>query len=121
MMDKLAAASAAWKAEVGGETNLPLVWSIDEDGVLFLDGVWIAPAKYLKLDGTDDEIFVNWISIDIPVVDGSLTVIIVKRFGKHEIAGVERTVSPLKESYRNVQHSGQDSSFAVGAEKEGWS
>ena len=68
VIEKLTRISDAWKAQfqppykegwepVEGETppDLPLVWSI-QDGILFLDDVWITPVKFLRQDTTGGDL-----------------------------------------------------------------
>lgn len=104
IIEKLTRVSDAWKAQfqhpyeegwepVEGETlpDLPLVWSI-QDGILFLDDVWITPVKFLRQDTLDEA--PQWVStaMELDLIDCSLDIVITKWRGKYSIAGIERAL-----------------------------
>lgn len=108
LLQKLAGLSSAWKAqfqEPYGKywtekhfkkpPDLPLEWTVDKEGLLRLDGVWICPVTCIdpnKVLPEDGEYFVTPVSMEIDLKDGCLTVIITKEGGEYEIAGIERSV-----------------------------
>jgi len=76
--------------------DLPLQWTVDPFGVLWLDHVWICPARFVnvsKLEGENPEIYVTPVSMEIDLLDGTATVIITKLGDEYTIAGVERSIS----------------------------
>lgn len=105
LIEKLNRITEAWKAQFQFPyeeywtpehfkipPDLPLVWTV-EDGILFLDNVWIAPVKYICTDKLDEAPkWVNPITMEIDLVGGSVNIIITKWMGKYSIAGVERIV-----------------------------
>ena len=46
LIEKLNRLSHTWKAQYPVPPELPLAWKV-EDGMLFLDDIWIAPIRYL--------------------------------------------------------------------------
>lgn len=105
LIEKLNCITDAWKAQFEPPYSefwtpehfqtppeLPLVWTV-EDGILFLDGVWIAPVKFIKPENLEQAAeWVNPVTMEIDLIDGSLDIIITKWMGKYSISGVERTV-----------------------------
>jgi len=103
LIEKLNMITDAWKAQFQApysdfegpehfERPLPLVWRV-EDGILFLDDVWVAPIRYLRMDGLEQAAeWVNPVSMEIPLIDGSLDIIITKWMGEHAISSVERAI-----------------------------
>ena len=72
--------------------DLPLVWKV-EDGILFLDDVWITPIKYIKQENlAEAPQWVNPLAMEIDLTDGSLNVIITKWGDQFSISGVERVI-----------------------------
>lgn len=111
LIDKLNRITDAWKAQfhppyIEDEDwdqylkippDLPLVWTV-ENGILFLDSVWICPVKYICQDKLDEAPeWVNPVAMEIDLIGGSLNIIITKWMGEYSIAGVERSVvSPVR-------------------------
>lgn len=106
LIEKLNCITDAWKAQFQSPCiedqdwdhylqtppDLPLVWKV-EDEILFLDNVWIAPVKCIKQEHLEQAAeWVNPVTIEIDLIDGSLDIIITKWMGKYSISGVERTV-----------------------------
>ena len=104
IIEKLNRISDAWKAQFqppykegwgpedfGTPPDLPLIWKI-EDGILFLDDVWIAPIKFLCLETLDEA--PTWVctAMELDLIDCSLDIVITKWRGKYSIAGIERAV-----------------------------
>ena len=107
LLEQLNRITDAWKAQFGGsqgrtawaraeasagKPDLPLVWSI-RDGVLFLDGIWVAPARFVdaaKLDTCARQ--VQPANITINLIDGSLDIIIIREFGEYRIHCIERHI-----------------------------
>lgn len=99
VLSRLTALSEAWKDLKENETrerpNIPLVWSVDDTGMLLLDNVWVCPARYLnteQLTKEDRSEFVSDVTIVLPLAEGTLDLIIVKEFGDYEFSIVERRV-----------------------------
>ena len=92
LIEKLNRLSHAWKAQYPVPPELPLAWKV-EDGMLFLDDVWITPVKYLVQDKLDEAVeWVNPMVIELDLVGGSIDIVITKWMGEYSISGVERTV-----------------------------
>ena len=92
LIEKLKQISNAWKAQYPLPPELPLVWKV-EDGMLFLDDVWIAPIKYLIHDKLGKAVaWVNPLAIELELIGGTVDIIITKWMGQYAITGVERTV-----------------------------
>lgn len=72
--------------------NLQLKWGIKE-GILFLDGIWIAPVQFIDLEKLDkiDEA-VQPIGFDIPLTDGTLEIVIIEEQGGFEIHAIDRHI-----------------------------
>lgn len=105
LLDKLATISTSWKAQFhepynkywsperfGTPPDLPLEWTVDEDGMLSLDGIWLCPAKQVNYAKLDDGIFITPSTMELDLYDSCLTIIITKFVGEYRIAGVERMV-----------------------------
>lgn len=95
LTEKLAALSAAWKAlsAHGGEPDIPLKWSVDPFGMLWLDRVWIAPAKYVDVSRFDECIQnVHDVCFEIPMEKELFEIIIIREFGEYRIHAIERHV-----------------------------
>lgn len=106
LIEKLNNISNAWKRQFeepgttywnrnhfGSAPDLPLEWTIDENGMLYLDSVWICPARYLDEAELVKEVdFVTPVSFEISLIDGTANIIISKYNGEYAIAGVERSV-----------------------------
>lgn len=107
LIEKLNKISAAWKKQFeepftehwnpsrfGSAPDLPMKWSIDQNGILFLDNVWICPVRYI--DEAELEMTaacVSPVSFTLDLTDGSVvTIIITKYAGKYAIRGIERYV-----------------------------
>lgn len=105
LIEKLNRITAAWKAQFyppyqEGWTpehfkvvpDLPLQWKVEE-GILYLDNVWICPINAIRQDSLDEAPeWVNPVAMEIDLNGGSLNIIITKWMGEYAIAGVERTV-----------------------------
>ena len=92
--EKLNAISAAWKALPvhGTEPDIPLRWSADS-GMLWLDRVWIAPARYVDISRLDEcARNVQEVNFEVPLEGELLEVIIIREFDKYEIHSIERHV-----------------------------
>lgn len=83
-LDKL---TTAWKTQHPTTPSIPLVWRI-EDGLLFLDDVFIAPLYLIEeIDPTD---FCHY-TIGIPCKDGRIEIVIASRGDRpYRIERVER-------------------------------
>lgn len=95
LMEKLNALTAAWKAlpAHGVEPDIPLQWSVDPFGMLWLDRVWICPAKYVdmsKLDACAQT--AHDVCFEVSLEGEFLEVIIIREFDKYEIHAIERKV-----------------------------
>ena len=65
-------ANGACKSVYPVPPDLPLVWKV-EDGMLFLDDVWITPIKYLVQDKLDEAVeWVNPVVIELELIGGSV-------------------------------------------------
>lgn len=104
LIEKLNRLSDAFKAQFGKKEGsryfdkllqepftLPLKWKIDASGMLWLDNVWICPARYVRVEQLEN-IYVNPVTMELPLYDCWINIIITKEFDKHEITGVERNV-----------------------------
>ena len=105
LIKKLNCISNAWKAQFYPPydeywtpehfqtlPDLPLIWKA-EDGILFLDDVWIAPVKYIYQENLEQAAeWVNPVAMEIDLIGGHLDIIITKWMGKYSIAGVERAI-----------------------------
>lgn len=70
--------------------DFPLVWTI-ENGILFLDNVWIAPVKFIRTDKLNEALeWVNPVTMEIDLVGGTVNIIIRKWMDKYSIAGVRK-------------------------------
>ena len=105
LLKQLNRISDAWKAQFevsqgrtawarmeasSGKPDLPLVWSV-QDGVLFLDGIWVAPVRFIdttKLDACARQ--VQPVNFEVGLIDGSLDVIIIREYGEYRIHAIER-------------------------------
>lgn len=95
LLEKLNAITAAWKALHihGNVPDIPLRWSVDPHGILWLDRVWICPARYIdisKLDTCAGN--VQEVNFEVPLEGELLEVIIIREFEKYEIHAIERHV-----------------------------
>ena len=94
LLKKLNELSAAWKAlpAHGVEPDIPLKWSADS-GMLWLDRVWIAPAKYVDVSRLDECIRnVQDVCFEIPMEHELFEIIIIREFGEYKIHCIERHV-----------------------------
>lgn len=99
LLSRLAALSEAWKDLIektdGERPDVPLVWSVDDEGLLYLDGKWICPAKYVdesELEDRELSSLVSHVTIILPLTDGSMDLIVIKEFGEYEFSIIERRV-----------------------------
>lgn len=106
LIEKLNRITDAWKAQFHppyheGWTpenfqeppDLPLVWKV-EDGILFLDNVWICPVKFIRQENLEEAAaWVNPVTMEIDTIGGTLDIIITKWMGEYSIAGIERAIS----------------------------
>ena len=98
LLSRLAALSEAWKDLIekteGERPDVPLSWSVD-DGLLYLDGKWICPAKYVDVSELEDRelsSLVSYVTIILPLTDGSMDLIVIKEFENYEFSIIERRV-----------------------------
>ena len=95
LLQKLKEITVAWKAlqiSMGHDPDIPLQWSI-EDGILFLDGVWVCPVKFVspeKLSNHDP--YMDEVCISIGIQDGYVDIIVTKEFGEYGIHAIERHI-----------------------------
>lgn len=95
LLEKLNALTAAWKAlpAHGTEPDIPLRWSIDPFGLLRLDNIWIAPARYVDVSRLDEcARNVQDTYFEISMEKELLVVIIIQEFDKYEIHAIERHI-----------------------------
>lgn len=99
--------SDAWKAQFrepydthwtpehfGTPPELPLKWTVDSSGMLFLDDVWVCPAAQVKKTAFETNMkSVDPVSFELGVLDGFLTIVIVKDCGAYRIAAIERSIN----------------------------
>lgn len=76
LLQKLDGLTKTWKKQCicPFPEGIPLKWEI-RNGIVFLDGIWIAPASFIrteKLDQYDDFVYME--TIQLPMADGSLEV-----------------------------------------------
>ena len=94
LLQKLNAIADAWKAQQPGKctSGFHLEWTIEEN-ILFLNGVWICPVKFILLEKLDDCIqSIGDVSIPIALRDSDLDIIIISEFGEYEISVIERYI-----------------------------
>jgi len=77
--------------------DLPLKWE-NRDGILYLDGVWIAPAAVVDMERMDEYIADATLdTIMIPVIDGTLDIVI---FGGEYDFGIQHVDRYIKREWR---------------------
>ena len=99
LLARLTALSEAWKdlkeRTEGKRPGVPLVWTVDEDGLLYLDGKWVCPVKYVGVDRLakrELSSLVSDVTIVLPLTEGNMDLIILKEFEEYEFDIVERMV-----------------------------
>ena len=101
LLQRLNAVTNAWKNQF--ETPaLPLNWEI-KDNIVFLDGIWIAPAQFIvlqKLEWCAEQFYP--IGFEISLTDGILDVIIIQEDSKFELHAIERHILAGKEEKHDM-------------------
>lgn len=95
IMKKLNAISAAWRAlpAHGTAPDMPLRWSVDAFGMLYLNGIWLCPARYVDVSLLDEYTRrVHDACIQIPLGRETLDIIIIREFDGHKIRCIERHI-----------------------------
>lgn len=99
LLARLTALSEAWKnlkeRTEGKRPGVPLVWTVDEDGLLYLDGKWVCPVKYVGVDRLakrELSSLVSDVTIVLTLTEGNMDLIILKEFEEYEFDIVERMV-----------------------------
>lgn len=79
-----------WTSEKFGEApTLPLVWTVDAFGMLYLDGIWVCLVKYIAVEKLEPR--AHAAGFLLPLMDGWISIVIIKEFGKYKIVAMERT------------------------------
>lgn len=95
LLQKLNALTDAWKAlQLSMERNpdIPLQWSIEEN-ILFLDGVWVCPVKFVSLEKlSDHDPYMDEVCMSIALQNGDLDIIVIQEFGEYVIHAIERHI-----------------------------
>lgn len=99
LLSRLAALSEAWKDLIekttGERPSVPLTWSVDDAGVLYLDDKWVCPVGYVDVSELEDRelsSLVSHVTIILPLAKGSMDLIITKELGAYEFSIIERMV-----------------------------
>ena len=95
LLEKLNVLTATWKVLLthGTEPDIPLKWEADPYGMLRLDNIWIAPAKYVDISRLETcAKTVQDVCFEVPMDGELLEIIIIRKFGKYEIHTIERHV-----------------------------
>lgn len=91
ILGKMNAASALWKHTFNvSPERIPLKWSI-ADQILYLDGIWICPVKYLATEELDEP-YMDPVCLGIGLVDGEADIIIIPDEGQLVIHMVVRRI-----------------------------
>jgi hypothetical protein len=106
LIKKLDALSDTWKQQFQPPYNehwtpehfqtvpdLPLKWTIDKAGIVYLDGLWICPVDQIVEKSLEHpEFWVNSVSIELGLDDGLLSIIILQRHDKYKLIAIERSI-----------------------------
>ncbi len=82
-LEKLKQAAADWVSQFEEPPEIQLKWMVSPS-VLYLNDIWICPFKFVN------DVSITETTIDLHLIDGILSIIILKEFDKHEIMVIER-------------------------------
>ena len=95
LLQKLNALTDAWKAlqfAKGHNPDIPLQWSIEEN-ILYLDGVWICPTKFVSLEKLNNhDSYMDEVCISIAMQKGDVDIIVTQEFERYAIHAIERHI-----------------------------
>lgn len=111
ILQKLEAISNAWKAQFitpapqgtwgrrfqkNMVPDLLLKWDI-ANSIVFLDDIWIAPVDFIQIEQLEQNAdYVQMSTIDLPLTDGDLNIMITEEQEKFEISVIERFITVSK-------------------------
>ena len=77
---------------MGRNPDIPLRWSV-EDSILFLDGVWVCPVKFVSLEKlSNHDPYMDEVCMSIALQNGDVDIIVVQEFGEYVIHAIERHI-----------------------------
>ena len=95
VLQKLKEITNAWKAlqfVKGHNPDIPLQWSIEEN-ILFLDGIWICPTKFVSLEKLNNhDLYLDEVCISIGIQNGYVDIIVTQEFEGYAIRVIERRI-----------------------------
>jgi len=72
--------------------NLPLKWTMDDAGMLYIDGIWVCFADQVSPTIYRDEDFVSLVSMEFDLKGCTVSIIISDVYGDYEITRIDRII-----------------------------